>query len=75
MIEKLKAIWNKFKTWFLKNWLLIVNYIVIFVAYSIVYDKNTWAELILGLWLFVSAAYGMYKWFIGKPKDTTTIQQ
>ena len=58
LIEKIKA-------WFIVNWLLIVNYLVIFIAYSTIYDKDglIWTETLLGLWLFISAAYGGYKLF------------
>ena len=59
---------EKLKTWFLKNWFVIVNYLVIFVSYSIIYGKDgvVFAELLLGLWLFTSVAYGGYKWFTKK---------
>lgn len=68
MIEKIKAIWEKIKSWFKKNWMIVVNYLVIFIAYSIIYGKDDTllAEALLGLWLFISAAYGAYKWFIKK---------
>lgn len=61
MLEKIKA-------WFIKNWFTVVNYVVIFLSYSIIYGKEgvVWAELLLGLWLFASAAYGVYKWFMKK---------
>lgn len=64
----MKNLWEKVKAWFLKNWLLVVNYLVIFLAYSNVYEKEgvLFAEVLLGLWLFVSAAYGGYKWFMKK---------
>jgi len=56
MLEKIKA-------WFIKNWFFVVNYLVIFISYSIIYDVEgvVFAELLLGLWLFASAAYGAYK--------------
>lgn len=76
MIEKIKALWKKIKAktvtisekikvWFIKNWFIIVNYLVIFLAYSICYGKEgvVGAEALLGIWLFVSAAFGMYKIF------------
>lgn len=68
MLEKLKAIWSKLKLWFIKNWFIIVNYLVIFIAYSIIYGVEGvgFAEVLLGLWLFVSAAYGGYKLFMKK---------
>jgi|LSQX01.3.fsa_nt_gb hypothetical protein len=48
-----------------KYWMVIVNYLVIIAAYSTIFDKGmVWTELILGLWIFVSAAFGMYKLFI-----------
>ena len=50
-----------------KHWIIIgivINYLVILVAYSAVYDKGmSGIEVILGLWIFISAAFGMYKLF------------
>jgi len=68
MKEKIKAIWEKLKAWFKKNWMIIVNYLIIFISYSIIYGKDgvVGAEALLGLWLFASAAYGMYKIFMKK---------
>ena len=73
MIEKLKT-WLKkagtaLKLWFVKNWMIVSNYLIIFIAYSIIYGKEgvVGAEVLLGLWLFASAAIGGYKWFT-KPK-------
>lgn len=59
---------EKLKTWFIKNWFIIVNYLVIFIAYSIIYGVEgvVFAEVLLGLWIFVSVAYGGYKLFIKK---------
>lgn len=55
----------KMKEFLKKYWMVIVNYIVILIAYSTVFEKGmSGTELILGLWIFVSAAYGMYKLFI-----------
>lgn len=63
----MKNILNKIKAWFKKNWMIVVNYLVIFTAYSLVYDKGVvLAEVLLGLWLFASAAIGGYKWFTRK---------
>jgi len=72
MWEKIKEWFLKsygvVKGWFLKNWLLIVNYIVIFLSYSITYghDDVVFANVLLGLWLFVSIAYAGYNWFKNK---------
>lgn len=61
MLEKIKA-------WFIKNWFFVVNYLVIFISYSIIYGVEgvVFAELLLGLWMFASVAYGGYKWFTKK---------
>lgn len=61
MIEKIKA-------WFKKNWMIVLNYLIIFISYSIIFGKEgvVGAEVLLGLWLFASAAYGAYKWFMKK---------
>lgn len=78
MWEKIKAWfiakWTEFKTWFLakpwawfkKNWMIITNYFVIVLAYNNVYNKAGvgLAEILLGLWIFVSLGYVGYKWFI-----------
>jgi len=68
MIEKMKVMLQNLKVWFLKNWFTIVNYLVIFISYSIIYGKDgvVFAEVLLGLWLFASAAYGGYKLFMKK---------
>ncbi|MFA5207285.1 MAG: hypothetical protein WC428_01270 [Candidatus Paceibacterota bacterium] len=80
MIEKLKALWKKIwtwittvaipavKAWFIKNWMIVLNYLIIFIAYSIIYGKDgvVGAEVLLGLWLFASAAIGGWKWFTKK---------
>jgi hypothetical protein len=52
----LKAVLLKLKTWFLKNWMTVVNYLVILIAYSIIYGKPG----------VVSLAYGAYKLFTKK---------
>lgn len=59
----MKVLLEKLKNWFKKNWFIVVNYLVIIISYSNVYEKKgtILAEVLLGLWLFVSAAYGMYK--------------
>ncbi|MBN1214173.1 MAG: hypothetical protein JXA99_01900 [Candidatus Lokiarchaeota archaeon] len=65
-MKKIKEILENIKNWFIKNWFMIVNYLIIFSAYSIVYGKLDIASVLLGLWLFVSVAYAGYKWFIKK---------
>lgn len=55
-------------TWFKKNWMIVVNYFVILMSYSIIYghDDVVWAELLLGLWIFTSIVVGIYELFIKK---------
>ena len=55
----------KVKDFIVKNWFLIINYLVIIISYSNVYDKDDLlgTEALLGLWIFVSVAYGGWKWF------------
>ena len=65
--------WEKIKNWFVekplawfkKNWFMIVNYLVIILAYNNVYGKEGvgGAEVLLGLWIFASIAYAGWKWF------------
>lgn len=59
----MKVLLEKLKNWFKKNWFIVVNYLVLIISYSNVYGKKgtILAEVLLGLWLFASAAYGMYK--------------
>jgi len=63
-----KPFFQKIKAWFIKNWFMIVNYLVIFIAYNIVYghEEVLFAEVLLGLWLFFSVAFTIYKWFMRK---------
>ncbi len=75
--EKIKTwlakLWNQVKTWFMtkilpwlkENWAVFGSYVVIFIAYTIVYghDDVVWAELILALWMFASVAYVGFKLF------------
>ena len=69
MWEKIKtwfiAKWTQLKNWFKKNWFMIVNYLVIVLSYNNVYGKEdaVFAELLLGLWIFTSIAYVMWKLF------------
>ena len=66
MIKKLKDLWLKLKNWFIKNWISIVNWIVLILVYGI--NENVWIEVIVGLWIFVQIGYAGYKWFIKKNK-------
>ncbi len=69
----MKTLWEKFVAWFLakpwawfkKHWMVVVNFIVIFLAYNNVYDKPgvVFAEVLLGLWLFTCGAYALYTIF------------
>jgi hypothetical protein len=77
----MKNLWQKFVEWFLtkpwawfltkpwawlmKNWFIIINYIVILLAYDNIYGKNgvVFAEVLLGLWIFASVGYAGWKWF------------
>jgi hypothetical protein len=71
------AKWTALKAWFIakpwawfkKHWMVVVNFIVIFLAYNNVYGKTGvgFAEVLLGLWLFVCAAYGLYTIFAKTP--------
>ena len=82
----LKA-WDIMLPWFAKNWFIILNYVIIFVAYSVIYGSQfTGVEVLLGLWIFFSIAYAAYKWFIKsnklnpqpeppKPKETPKPKQ
>lgn len=75
MIEKLKKLLKQLKLWvvsklwpwFKKYWMVVVNYLVIFISYSIIYNKGVEvAETLLGLWMFASVAYAAYKYLVPK---------
>jgi len=76
IINNMKKLWEKIKTWFMgkpltwlkKNWFMLANYFVIVLAYNNVYGKEGvgLAEVLLGLWIFTSIAYTGYKWFMKK---------
>ena len=61
--------WNKLKAWFAKNWMIVVNYLVIVLVYNNIYGKEDvlFSEVLMGLWIFASIAYGAFKWFVKKP--------
>ena len=79
--EKIKAWllakWMIVKTWFIakplawfkKNWFMVINYLVIVLAYNSIDGKEgvVGAEVLLGLWIFFSIGYAGWKWF-NKPK-------
>jgi len=54
--------------WFKKNWFMVVNYLVIVLAYNNIYGKEgvVGAEVLLGLWIFASIGYAGWKWFTKK---------
>ena len=78
--EKIKiwllAKWTALKVWFVakplvwlkKNWMIIVNYLVIALAYNNIYGKDgvVFTEVLLGLWIIVSIGYAGYKLFVKK---------
>ena len=66
MFNKIKEFLLKIKNWFLKNWIQIVNWIVLILVYGI--NENVWIELIVGLWIFVQIGYAGWKWFNKKTK-------
>lgn len=72
----LSAKWNALKAWFIakrlpwlkKNWMIIVNYLVIALAYNNIFGKDgvVFAQFLLGIWIFTSIAYAGYKLFVKK---------
>jgi hypothetical protein len=53
-----------------KSWMQILNYLVVFVAYSKVYEYPGFVgvELILGLWLFILTGYYIF-WKLFKAEN------
>ena len=64
MIEKLK-IWAKTKLlpWAKKNWLTIVNFVVLGILYAALPEESGLGVLV-GLWIFVQIAVLGYRLFI-----------
>lgn len=61
MWTKIKSMWAKFKNWVKKNWLFVLNPVVIAIVYSIISDKGfEVVELLLGLTLFLNITYWVY---------------
>jgi hypothetical protein len=75
MKEKISKIWNQFKNWFLskalpwlkKNWMQIVNFLIVFIAYDSLDDK-VGAQTVVGLWLFILMAYYIFWKLFGLEK-------
>ena len=67
----MKKLWEKIKAWFIKNWFMLINYLVVIATYFIIYGHEgvILAEVLLGLWLLVSAGYAGYKWFTKKKPE------
>lgn len=64
--EKSIYMFNIIKKWVMNNLFFILNYFVIISAYLICYGKCVYAETILGLWIFISIVYKMYKLYTKK---------
>jgi len=66
----MKNLLLKIKNWLKKNWMQLINYLVILIAYSKVYEKPgfTGVELILGLWLFLLTGYYIFWKLFGAEK-------
>lgn len=61
--------WTKIKNWIKKNWLFVLNPLIIFIVYSIIYDKGFGlAEALLGVTLLANVAFWVYKTWGPKPK-------
>lgn len=78
--EKIKSfsfkIWEKIKSWFKKtalpwlkkNWMQIVNLIVLFIIYGNT-DSLLGVQTITGLWIFVLLGYYIFWKFLGAEKN------
>lgn len=55
----MRNIWNVSKAWVLNNYMAVMNFNIIILAYFIVYDHKevVFAETILGIWIIVSMGY------------------
>jgi hypothetical protein len=58
---------EKIKKWFKKNWLFILNPVIIAIAYSHIFEKGfTGIEVLLALTLMANIGYWGYVLFSGK---------
>jgi hypothetical protein len=75
MKNLLKKLWEKIKAWAIKTalpwlkkeWMQIVNLIVLFIVYSNT-DSLLGVQTITGLWIFVLLAYYIFWKFLGAEK-------
>jgi len=74
VVEWVKKPWTKLKNWVLKtalpslykNWMLIVNFLVLLVAYKgFDVDTQPGYSTVIGLWLFVLIGYFLFWKFFG----------
>lgn len=62
--------WTKIKTWLKKNWLFVLNPLVIFIVYSMIYEKGfDVAEALMGLTILANVGFWVYKTWGPKPKN------
>lgn len=63
----IKTVWRtKIWPWMKKYWVMVVNPIIIAIAYSAVFEKGfTGIEVLLALTLMANIGYWGYVWFIG----------
>jgi hypothetical protein len=63
----MKKLWEKIKAWLKKNWLFVLNPLIIAIAYSNVFEKGfTGIEVLLALGIMANVGYWGYKLFSGK---------
>ena len=60
--------WTKLLNWIKKNWLFVLNPLVLFIVYVLVSDKVTSAEILVALTFMANVAYWGYKLFNRPPK-------
>ena len=62
MIEKIKMFFkNRVLPWLEKNWVYIVNIIVLFTIYGT--TKQVGIEFLSGFWIFLQLGWFSYEWF------------
>jgi hypothetical protein len=60
----MKKLWEKIKAWLGKNWLFVLNPLIIAISYSHIFEKGfTGIEVLLAFTLMANIGYWGYKLF------------
>jgi len=80
----MKKVWEKIKKWVVetslpwlkKEWMQIVNLLVLFIVYGVVNEaENPGLSTIVGLWIFVLIIYYIFWKFFGLDKVVKSFKE